>query len=156
MCINSPHRLRSGGGVFPTLHPASCPSIRASPGAAGWLPISAEDLGRLEAAYHFAADAHARADPARERRALHLHPVAVAKILAGWHLDCPALCAALLHDVMEDTHISKARSRQAFRQVRAELVDRISKLDKDRVPVHEEAQAKTSARCCWRWPATCG
>src|SRR5947208_9423502 len=35
------------------------------------------------------------------------HPLAVAEILAGWHLDGQTLMAALLHDVTEDTSITK-------------------------------------------------
>ena len=43
-----------------------------------------------------------------------LHPLAVAGILAGWHLDPQALCAALLHDVVEDTETSNADIQARF------------------------------------------
>ncbi|WP_374239713.1 bifunctional (p)ppGpp synthetase/guanosine-3',5'-bis(diphosphate) 3'-pyrophosphohydrolase [Zoogloea sp.] len=100
-----------------------------------------EDLGRLEAAYHFAADAHA-GQTRKSGEPYISHPVAVAEILAGWHLDSQALCAALLHDVMEDTHISKAEIAERFGRVTAELVDGVSKLDKIEFQSHEEAQAE--------------
>ena len=63
-----------------------------------------EDVGRIETAYHFAADAHSgqlriSGDPYIS------HPVAVAEILAGWHLDSQALCAALLHDEIGRAHV---------------------------------------------------
>jgi len=60
--------------------------------------LKPEDVGRVEAAYHFSADAHEgqfriSGDPYIS------HPVAVASIVADWHLDAQALIAALLHDV---------------------------------------------------------
>jgi guanosine-3',5'-bis(diphosphate) 3'-pyrophosphohydrolase len=70
------------------------------------------------------------------------HPVAVAEILAGWQLDSQALCAALLHDVMEDTEISKAEIAERFGKVVAELVDGVSKLDKIEFQSKEDAQAE--------------
>ncbi|KAI5915977.1 bifunctional (p)ppGpp synthetase/guanosine-3',5'-bis(diphosphate) 3'-pyrophosphohydrolase [Thauera sp. 2A1] len=103
--------------------------------------LRAEDVGRVEAAYHFAANAHngqfrISGDPYIS------HPVAVASIVADWHLDPQALIAALLHDVMEDTHIAKAEIAERFGKVSAELVDGLSKLDKIEFRSHEEAQAE--------------
>lgn len=105
----------------------------------GYLRV--EDVGRVEAAYHFAANAHngqfrISGDPYIS------HPVAVASIVADWHLDPQALIAALLHDVMEDTHIAKAEIAERFGKVSAELVDGLSKLDKIEFRSHEEAQAE--------------
>lgn len=103
--------------------------------------LKPEDIGRVEAAYHFAANAHdgqfrISGDPYIS------HPVAVASIVADWHLDPQALIAALLHDVMEDTHIAKAEIAERFGKVSAELVDGLSKLDKIEFRSHEEAQAE--------------
>ncbi|ATE61793.1 RelA/SpoT family protein [Thauera sinica] len=103
--------------------------------------LKPEDVGRIEAAYHFSANAHEgqfriSGDPYIS------HPVAVASIVADWHLDSQALIAALLHDVMEDTHISKAEIAERFGKVSAELVDGLSKLDKIEFRSHEEAQAE--------------
>jgi guanosine-3',5'-bis(diphosphate) 3'-pyrophosphohydrolase len=100
-----------------------------------------EDIGRIEAAYHFSARAHEgqyrlSGDPYIS------HPVAVADIIADWRLDSQALIAALLHDVMEDTHISKGEIAERFGKVAAELVDGLSKLDKIEFRSHEEAQAE--------------
>src|SRR4026209_1800537 len=58
------------------------------------------------------------------------HPLAVAETLAEWHLDGQALVAALLHDVMEDTAITKAEIAETFGKPVADLVDGLSKLDK--------------------------
>ncbi|MCM8566451.1 RelA/SpoT family protein [Thauera linaloolentis] len=100
-----------------------------------------EDVGRVEAAYHFAADAHAGQFRVSGEPYVS-HPVAVASLVADWHLDSQALIAALLHDVMEDTHIPKAEIAERFGKVSAELVDGLSKLDKIEFRSHEEAQAE--------------
>ncbi len=100
-----------------------------------------EDVGRVEAAYHFSADAHAGQFRVSGEPYVS-HPVAVASLVADWHLDAQALIAALLHDVMEDTHISKAELTERFGKVSAELVDGLSKLDKIEFRSHEEAQAE--------------
>lgn len=100
-----------------------------------------EDVGRIEAAYHFAASAHL-GQSRLSGEAYISHPVAVASIVADWHLDAQALTAALLHDVMEDTHISKQEIIERFGKASAELVDGLSKLDKIEFRSHEEAQAE--------------
>ena len=113
--------------------------VRLKAKLAGYL--KPEDLGRVEAAYHFAAEAHQgqrriSGDPYIS------HPVAVADIVADWNLDSQALIAALLHDVMEDTHTSKQEIAERFSKGAAELVDGLSKLDKIEFRSHEEAQAE--------------
>lgn len=70
------------------------------------------------------------------------HPVAVARILGTLHLDAPTLIAALLHDVVEDTDISKAEISERFGDAVAELVDGVSKLAKIEFQTQEEAQAE--------------
>ena len=103
--------------------------------------LKPEDIGLIETAYHFSADAHhgqfrSSGDPYIS------HPVAVADIIADWRLDSQALIAALLHDVMEDTHISKQEISERFGKVSAELVDGLSKLDKVEFRSRKEAQAE--------------
>ena len=100
-----------------------------------------EDIGRVEAAYHFAARAH-DGQFRQSGEPYVTHPVAVAEIVAGWRLDPQALIAALLHDVMEDTAITKQEIADAFGKVTAELVDGLSKLDKIEFQSQEEAQAE--------------
>jgi guanosine-3',5'-bis(diphosphate) 3'-pyrophosphohydrolase len=100
-----------------------------------------EDVGRIEAAYHFSANAH-RGQFRISGEPYVSHPVAVADIVADWRLDGQALTAALLHDVMEDTHFSKQEIADRFGKVAAELVDGLSKLDKMEFRSKEEAQAE--------------
>ena len=103
--------------------------------------LKPEDVTRLETAYHFSEAAHdgqfrASGDPYIS------HPLAVANILAQLHLDPQALTAALLHDVMEDTSITKAEISKKFGKPVAELVDGVSKLDHIEFETYEEAQAE--------------
>ncbi|MDD5250770.1 MAG: bifunctional (p)ppGpp synthetase/guanosine-3',5'-bis(diphosphate) 3'-pyrophosphohydrolase [Rhodocyclaceae bacterium] len=103
--------------------------------------LKPEDVGRVEAAYHFSFDAH-RGQFRFSGDPYISHPLAVAETLAEWQLDTQALIAALLHDVMEDTAITKAQIADAFGKVAAELVDGVSKLDKIENQSYEEAQAE--------------
>jgi GTP pyrophosphokinase/guanosine-3',5'-bis(diphosphate) 3'-pyrophosphohydrolase len=70
------------------------------------------------------------------------HPLAVAGALAEWHMDSQAVIAALLHDVMEDTAVTKAEISERFGKSVADLVDGLSKLDKIEFQSYEEAQAE--------------
>ncbi len=70
------------------------------------------------------------------------HPVAVAGILADMHLDHETLCAAILHDVIEDTELEKEHLAEMFGDTVAELVEGVSKLDKIKFGSRKEAQAE--------------
>ncbi|GAA05296.1 MULTISPECIES: bifunctional GTP diphosphokinase/guanosine-3',5'-bis pyrophosphate 3'-pyrophosphohydrolase [Photobacterium] len=71
-----------------------------------------------------------------------IHPVAVARILAEMRLDIETLMAALLHDVIEDTEVTKEDLASRFGDTVAELVDGVSKLDKLKFRDRKEAQAE--------------
>ena len=71
------------------------------------------------------------------------HPIAVASILADLHLDGQTICAALLHDVIEDTPTAKEEITEKFGREVAELVDGVSKLDKVQFKSRKEAQAES-------------
>jgi len=103
--------------------------------------LKAEDAVQVEAAYVFAAEAH-RGQYRVSGEPYVSHPLAVAETLAGWRLDAQALIAALLHDVMEDTAITKAQLSERFGKKAAELVDGVSKLDRIEDQSYEEAQAE--------------
>jgi guanosine-3',5'-bis(diphosphate) 3'-pyrophosphohydrolase len=70
------------------------------------------------------------------------HPVAVAGILADMRLDHETLMAALLHDVIEDTHHNKEDLSQQFGETVGELVEGVSKLEKIHFSSTQEAQAE--------------
>ncbi|MEQ1773993.1 MAG: bifunctional (p)ppGpp synthetase/guanosine-3',5'-bis(diphosphate) 3'-pyrophosphohydrolase [Burkholderiales bacterium] len=103
--------------------------------------LKPEDVSQLQAAFHFSASAH-EGQFRNSGEPYISHPLAVAGILAEWHLDSQALTAALLHDVMEDTSITKNQILETFGKPVAELVDGVSKLDKIEFETHEEAQAE--------------
>jgi len=103
--------------------------------------LKPEDVARLETAYHFSKTAHLGQFRASGEPYIS-HPLAVANILAQLHLDAQALTAALLHDVMEDTAVTKDEIAAQFGKPVAELVDGVSKLDRIEFETHEEAQAE--------------
>ncbi|PCH63200.1 MAG: bifunctional GTP diphosphokinase/guanosine-3',5'-bis(diphosphate) 3'-diphosphatase [SAR86 cluster bacterium] len=70
------------------------------------------------------------------------HPLAVAGILSEMHMDHQSLMAAMLHDVIEDTGISKTAIKAQFGNSVAELVDGVSKLNKITFSSRAEAQAE--------------
>jgi guanosine-3',5'-bis(diphosphate) 3'-pyrophosphohydrolase len=70
------------------------------------------------------------------------HPVAVASILADMRLDHETLMAALLHDVIEDTHHDKEGLSAQFGATVGELVEGVSKLEKIQFSSTQEAQAE--------------
>ncbi len=70
------------------------------------------------------------------------HPVAVAAILADMRLDYETIMAALLHDVIEDTHYSKEDLTEHFGETVGELVEGVSKLEKIHFSNSQEAQVE--------------
>jgi len=103
--------------------------------------LKPEDLSQLESAYQFSEAAH-EGQFRQSGEPYISHPLAVASILAQWHLDSQALTAALLHDVMEDTSVTKSEISRKFGKPVAELVDGLSKLDKIEFETQEKAQAE--------------
>jgi guanosine-3',5'-bis(diphosphate) 3'-pyrophosphohydrolase len=70
------------------------------------------------------------------------HPIGVAKICAGMRLDTDTLCAALLHDTVEDTSASLAEVSEQFGEEIAGLVDGVTKLTGLTFQSRDEAQAE--------------
>src|SRR6185312_14991915 len=71
-----------------------------------------------------------------------VHPVGVAKICAGMRLDTATLCAALLHDTVEDTSADLDEVREEFGEVIASLVDGVTKLTGITFQSRDESQAE--------------
>ena len=91
-------------------------------------------------AYLFSAQAH-EGQKRKSGEPYIYHPVAVAYILGQMRMDTQTLCAALLHDVIEDTGISKEKLIKEFGESVAELVDGVSKLSSIQFKTREQAQA---------------
>lgn len=103
--------------------------------------LKQEDVAQLKNAYLFGQGAHS-GQFRKSGEPYISHPLAVASILSKLRLDTPTLTAALLHDVVEDTHISKAEISERFGESVADLVDGVSKLDKIEFQTQAEAQAE--------------
>ena len=102
--------------------------------------MSEADGAKVEHAYCFAAEKHA----SQKRRSGELyinHPVEVAIILAELKMDCDVVCAALLHDTVEDTETSLADVAGIFGETVSELVDGVTKLTNIEVDSMDEKQA---------------
>ncbi|MCP5014586.1 MAG: bifunctional GTP diphosphokinase/guanosine-3',5'-bis pyrophosphate 3'-pyrophosphohydrolase [Ketobacter sp.] len=101
-------------------------------------PEQREDIRR---AYYFAEQAH-EGQYRRSGDPYIVHPLAVGKILADMHMDAQSVEAALLHDVIEDTHVSKEDVTGAFGEIVADLVDGVSKIGAIKFESKAEAQAE--------------
>src|SRR5205085_3476262 len=99
------------------------------------------DREQVEHAFLFACDRHA--DQRRKSgEDFIVHPVGVAKICAGMRLDTETLCAALLHDTVEDTSASLDEVREEFGEEIATLVDGVTKLTGITFQSRDERQAE--------------
>ncbi|WP_298156581.1 bifunctional (p)ppGpp synthetase/guanosine-3',5'-bis(diphosphate) 3'-pyrophosphohydrolase [Ferrovum sp.] len=99
------------------------------------------DLELLEQAFHLAARAH-EGQFRKSGEPYLIHPLSVAVILAEWHLDPQALCAALLHDTVEDTGTTTQEIMEQFGPSVSELVEGVSKLDRLEFQTEQQAQAE--------------
>ncbi len=101
-----------------------------------------DDLPSISAAYEFSAKAH-QGQQRRNGDPYISHPVAVAEILAGLHLDSGSIKAALLHDAVEDTASTLPEIQERFGDEVALLVDGVSKIDQLKFDSAAEAQAES-------------
>ena len=115
------------------------PAFRVFVDSLGYL--EPDDVAFVVEAYRFSEQAH-RGQLRLSGEPYVTHPLAVAGALAEWRMDAQAIAAALLHDVMEDTSVSKAKIARRFGKQVAELVDGLSKLEKIEFQSYQEAQAE--------------
>ena len=85
------------------------------------------DLAKIKKAYAYAEKAH-RGQVRISGDAYIIHPLNVAYILTGLHLDDETICAALLHDVVEDTCATLEEMDAEFGRNIMELIDGVTKL----------------------------
>lgn len=103
--------------------------------------LDKQQVQKIQESYLVARDAHegqtrTSGDP------YITHPIAVAFILSEMRLDHETIMAALLHDVIEDTEVTKEELSEQFGPDVAKLVEGVSKLDKLKFRDHKEAQAE--------------
>ncbi len=104
---------------------------------------SAPEIDReaLTRAFDFACERHGD-QMRRSGDEFITHPVGVAQICAGMRLDTETLCAALLHDTVEDTSASLEEIRAEFGEEVALLVDGVTKLTGMTFESRDERQAE--------------
>ncbi len=118
---------------------SAAPDEGSSGGAA--VAVSTIDREKVEQAFDFACERHA--DQVRYSGDEFItHPVGVAQICAGMRLDTETLCAALLHDTVEDTTASLDDIRNEFGEQIAQLVDGVTKLTGMNFESRDERQAE--------------
>jgi len=104
--------------------------------------LPAPDVALVERAFAFSESAH-QGQFRKSGEPYITHPLAVASILSQWRLDAQGLAAALLHDVMEDTSVTKTEIETSFGKPVADMVDGVSKLDQIEFQSREDAQAES-------------
>jgi GTP diphosphokinase / guanosine-3',5'-bis(diphosphate) 3'-diphosphatase len=101
-----------------------------------------DQVGRIRKAYLIGADAHA-GQTRKSGEPYITHPVAVARILAELGMDAETIIAAILHDTLEDTPLSRAELESEFGATVTALVDGVTKLDKVKFRSLQEAAAES-------------
>src|ERR1700730_8734426 len=99
------------------------------------------DIEVLRRAFEFAAEQH-RTQHRQSGDPYLSHPLEVAHILADMKLDITTLCAALLHDVVEDTGVSPARLSEHFGPEIGRLVEGVTKISRLDLLAPEARQAE--------------
>lgn len=107
---------------------------------AAYLPE--EHIAAVRRAYEFGAREHKGQSRATGEPYI-FHPMAVARILAEMRMDSTTLIAAILHDVIEDTGVSKREVADRFGNDVAELVDGVSKIGKIEGMTRAQRQAES-------------
>ena len=105
------------------------------------------DVRKVYEAFLVAADAHAGVTRKDNITPYIMHPLEVAYSLAESHLDCDTLCAALLHDVLEDSKkYTEADLTARFGASVTEMVQGVTKLEKSEALATKQAVTQASLR----------
>jgi GTP diphosphokinase / guanosine-3',5'-bis(diphosphate) 3'-diphosphatase len=103
--------------------------------------LESGQVDAIRRAYHFADNAH-EGQTRRSGERYITHPLAVAHVLAMMHMDYECIMAGLLHDVIEDTALTKADLAAEFGEEVGELVEGVTKLAKAAFETQKHAQAE--------------
>jgi guanosine-3',5'-bis(diphosphate) 3'-pyrophosphohydrolase len=101
-----------------------------------------DQIADVRRAYEFGAKHHA-GQSRKSGEDYIFHPLAVARILADLRMDATTLIGAILHDVIEDTEVSKERVATVFGQDVADLVEGVTKIGKVEGLSRAELQAES-------------
>ncbi|MBO7369038.1 MAG: bifunctional (p)ppGpp synthetase/guanosine-3',5'-bis(diphosphate) 3'-pyrophosphohydrolase, partial [Clostridia bacterium] len=100
-----------------------------------------EDVPKIVKAFYFSKDAH-EGQLRASGEEYFIHPCAVAQILIDLGLDANTICAALLHDTLEDTSVSEGDIKREFGDEVLFLVQGVTKLEKFEFKSDKEEQAE--------------
>lgn len=104
--------------------------------------LEQKEVKKIERAFRYADQCHS--GQLRQSGDPYItHPLAVANILADMRLDHESLMAALLHDVIEDTGVTKGQISRRFGRTVADLVDGVSKLSEIEFETKAQLQAES-------------
>lgn len=104
--------------------------------------LPASDQVMLAKAFTFASEAH-EGQCRKSGEPFVAHPVEVAIILADLRMDVETLCAALLHDTVEDTCVTTDTVAKEFNEQIAQLVEGVTKITRIEVESLSDEQAHT-------------
>ena len=104
--------------------------------------LSPEEEATLVEAFEFANEAH-KSQKRRSGEPYIIHPIEVTIILAGLHMDVETLVAALLHDTIEDTEVTREDVVERFGEDVAALVEGVTKITQIEVATLTDEQAAT-------------
>ncbi|MBQ8503656.1 MAG: bifunctional (p)ppGpp synthetase/guanosine-3',5'-bis(diphosphate) 3'-pyrophosphohydrolase [Clostridia bacterium] len=107
--------------------------------------FSEKDMDRINKAYSIAYAAH-KDQKRRSGEPYIIHPVAVAQILSDMGMDADSICAALLHDVVEDTEMTDEEIRSIFGKDVEHLVEGVTKLGQIPLSASKEEQQSENVR----------
>ena len=104
--------------------------------------LDRKDVAKVARAYKYSEQCH-QGQMRQSGDPYISHPLAVANILADMRMDHESLMAGLLHDVIEDTGVTKGQISRRFGRTVADLVDGVSKLTEIEFETKAEQQAES-------------
>ena len=104
--------------------------------------LEPEKVAIILRAFEVGADAH-QGQTRKTGEPYIYHPVAVARILANMRMDYGSVAAAILHDTIEDTSLTRQEIESRFGEEIADLVEGVTKLDKMKFRTRHEADAES-------------
>ena len=102
--------------------------------------LPSKEIENIRKAYQFSASAHT-GQKRMSGEPYISHPVQVARTMAELHFDTTTITAGILHDVLEDTQVTKSQLAKQFGKEVSEIVDGVSKIDHLQIESRETKQA---------------
>ena len=104
--------------------------------------LNVEERAMLTRAFEFASAAH-KGQCRKSGEPFIIHPIEVSIILADLRMDVETICAALLHDTVEDTAVTSQQVEDTFNEQVRQLVEGVTKITRIEVESLSDEQAAT-------------